>query len=85
MIKIGETAPLDLWETRPLDQNSWYLNPSCPALEVTDEGTSVDQPKNGSETSALENVCVVCELLAILLGVEGPEFKTRETFNFCTS
>ena len=44
MVEIGETAPLDLWEMRPVDHNSWYLNPPEEEVSKVEEGTSVDAP-----------------------------------------
>ncbi|XP_064396100.1 intermembrane lipid transfer protein VPS13C-like isoform X3 [Halichondria panicea] len=58
-VEIGETSPLDLWETRPVDSSSWYLNPPVPSRNV--EGTSVDQ------AMPLEEVFDVDEKLSLVI------------------
>ena len=46
--ETGVTSPYDLWATKPLEQQKWYLQPPT---EIKDEGTSVDAPQEKKEES----------------------------------
>ena len=58
--EVGETAPKDLWTSKPLDFSHWYFqHDDKTKLLTVIKGSSVDVAKRGSTDSTSEFVSEV--------------------------